>query len=285
MSIYSIGQGMKRVDVPENHTKNNLPLGTVCLFAGYGDHKYVIVKNKGINENFPHYGARYILVNVDDYRQHIADAYSIRHISEKFGIGIYLLDEPLKDADEILELWEKSVQAIELKKRLEAEKVEHKAAVKASLPSKYPDLIQEKDSVKKGATLAAKNIRIELKKAFPGVKFSVKSEYYSGGNSVNVYWTDGPTTEQVEKITGKYQEGSFDGMTDCYNYEENLFSDVFGGAKYVMEQRSVSDEAYNKTAAELGYKETTFNPKSGQFDGVTYEVNEMIKRETWKRGF
>jgi hypothetical protein len=284
MSIYSIGQGMKRIDVPMNHSKNNLPLGTVCLFSGYGDHKYVIVKNDGINEAWASYGAKYTLVNVDDYRQHKSDAVSIRHISEKFGIGIYILDEPIKSPDEVLELWEKSVQAIEYAKRAKAEKDEHIANVKENLPAKYPYLIPVKGTNKADRVIGAKNIRIELKRAFPDVKFSVKSDSYSGGNSIDIFWTDGPTTEQVEKITGKYQQGSFDGMTDCYNYEDNLFSDVFGGSKYVMEQRTCSKDAYNRTAKELGYPEA-FMGEQGQMQGVDYDVNEMIKRETWKRAF
>ena len=280
MSIYSIGQGMKRLDVPINHVKNNIPLGTVCLFVGYGDHKYVIAKNQGINDRFPEHGAKYILINVDDYRQHVTNASSIRHISEKYGIGIYLLDEPIKSGDEVLELWEKSVQSDEYAKRAKLEKEEHKQAVLKSLPAKYSHLIVGQYRVN-----GAKNIRIELKRAFPGVKFSVTSDSFSMGNSIDVSWTDGPTTKAVDAIINKYRQGSFDGMTDCYNYEENLFSDVFGGAKYVHSSRRCSDEAYNKTAVSMGYKEAIFNPKTGCFDGVEYPINEMIKRETWNRAF
>jgi uncharacterized FlaG/YvyC family protein len=43
--------------------------------------------------------------------------------------------------------------------------------------------------------LAAKNIRILLKKHFPGVKFSVRMRDY---NALYVSWTDGPTKEAVE---------------------------------------------------------------------------------------
>ena len=64
---------------------------------------------------------------------------------------------------------------------------------------------------------AAKNIHIELKAEFPGVKFSVTSKSYSMGNSINVDWTDGPTEKQVDEIISKYQYGSFNGQDDCYN--------------------------------------------------------------------
>lgn len=43
-----------------------------------------------------------------------------------------------------------------------------------------------------GAALTARQLKKELTRVFPGVKFSVKSEYFSGGNAVNVSWEDGP---------------------------------------------------------------------------------------------
>lgn len=88
------------------------------------------------------------------------------------------------------------------------------------------------------ATAAA--IREELKKNFSGVKFSVTSESFAGGDSCHISWTDGPTRTEVEAITGKYQYGSFDGMTDCYNYT-NSREDI-PQVKYVSESRSISEE-------------------------------------------
>jgi hypothetical protein len=93
-----------------------------------------------------------------------------------------------------------------------------------------------------GPVNAAKNIRIELKRAFPSVKFSVRTSSYSGGNSIDVSWTDGPTTQQVEEITGKYKGGSFDGMTDCYEYRNTPFTAVFGDSNYVYCRREYSDK-------------------------------------------
>lgn len=85
---------------------------------------------------------------------------------------------------------------------------------------------------------AAKAIRKELKTAFPGVSFSVKSEAYSMGTSVNVYWTDGPTSKEVNSIIGKYQYGHFDGMIDCYEYS-NRREDL-PQVKFVFANRSMA---------------------------------------------
>lgn len=96
---------------------------------------------------------------------------------------------------------------------------------------------------------AAAAIKAELKAAFPFTKFSVKSETYAGGNSVNITWKDGQTVEQVEKFTAKYQYGSFNGMEDLYEYT-NSRSDI-PQVKYVQEYRELSDEIIKQVAEQL----------------------------------
>ena len=60
----------------------------------------------------------------------------------------------------------------------------------------------------------AKLVRAALKAEFPGQKFSVRSSTYAGGASIDVSWTDGPTTKEVEGITNAYEGKSFDGSID-----------------------------------------------------------------------
>lgn len=60
----------------------------------------------------------------------------------------------------------------------------------------------------------ARMMRPQLKRVFPGVKFSVRIDRYAGGSSIDVRWTDGPTTEQVEAVTHGFQGARFDGMID-----------------------------------------------------------------------
>jgi hypothetical protein len=94
------------------------------------------------------------------------------------------------------------------------------------------------DSKKSDHALAAANIRRELKAAFPGIKFSVRSDSYSGGDSVDICWELGPTSREVEAITGKYQEGTFNGMIDLYEYDsDRSWTAKYGSAKYVHCQR------------------------------------------------
>jgi hypothetical protein len=112
-----------------------------------------------------------------------------------------------------------------------------------------------------GLILAASNIRKELKASFPGIKFSVKTQRFSGGDSIDIYWTDGPTVAQVDEITAKYSGGRFDGMTDMYEYntgEARQFTSTYGSAKYVSTNRTLSTDFLRKaaviTSRETGYK-------------------------------
>lgn len=67
----------------------------------------------------------------------------------------------------------------------------------------------------------AKLIRAALKRAFPGAKFSVRSNTYSGGASIDIGWTDGPIPAEVEAVTGAYSGADFDGMIDLKTYNDS----------------------------------------------------------------
>jgi hypothetical protein len=82
----------------------------------------------------------------------------------------------------------------------------------------------------------AKNLRKQLKAAFPGVKFSVRSDH----NSVCIGWEDGPTEDDVQQITRPYKAGHFDGMDDCYHYDRDR-AWPFGDFTYVFENRGISE--------------------------------------------
>lgn len=98
------------------------------------------------------------------------------------------------------------------------------------------------------AAETASLVRKALKTAHPGIKFGVRSKTYAGGASIDVSWTDGPTTSQVEATAKLYQGASFDGSTDTQDYHESLLSTEDGaevvsyGADFVFCHRSLSSE-------------------------------------------
>lgn len=124
-------------------------------------------------------------------------------------------------------------------------------------------------------------IKSELKANFPTVKFSVRSESFSGGNAVDISWIDGPTDEQVREITDKYQYGHFDGMIDCYEYS-NRRTDI-PQAKYVQTARRYSAESKAQAAAILGIDVATqMNDWHSHSNSYNYErINSLL----WETDF
>jgi hypothetical protein len=196
------------------------------------------------------------------------------------GIGGWELVPRILTAPEIVEFCKKAEQAKHDAAIAKAD-AEIEAAKKAReeterLLREYPHLETTKTSKKRGYALASANIRRLLKPAFPGIEFSVTSKSYSGGNSVSIHWTDGPSTEQVEEIAKRFQGGSFDGMTDCYDYESTTWTDLFGEAKYVQTSRSISDERLREVADGMGY--ASHEIKWGDLVGVDFETNRAFRR-------
>lgn len=69
-------------------------------------------------------------------------------------------------------------------------------------------------------TWTAKILRYELARRYPGTKFSVRLERYSGGSSVDVRWTDGPTWKEIQALADSLEGAGFDGMVDL-EYHNN----------------------------------------------------------------
>jgi hypothetical protein len=91
-------------------------------------------------------------------------------------------------------------------------------------------------------TETAKLVRAALKESFPGVKFSVKSSNYSGGASINIFYNDGPTYEQVKAVAGMFEGSYFDGMTDYKgsNYGSLDGNEIRFGADFIFVTREFS---------------------------------------------
>ena len=99
-------------------------------------------------------------------------------------------------------------------------------------------------------TDVAKIIRGELRAGFPGVKFSVRSKSYAGGSSIDVGWTDGPTTGEVDAIVKRYEGATFDGMRDLKEYRDptllanpdGSYEHVSYGVDYILTHRTIGTE-------------------------------------------
>lgn len=121
-----------------------------------------------------------------------------------------------------------------------------------------------------GAKEVAKNIRADLKKAWPAVKFSVRCERGGWSSSVRVSWTDGPTVAEVDALVNRYEGGRFNGMTDCYEHNASPFNEVFGYVDYLFTSRDRSP-ALDTLAKAVILQETGV--------AVTGDENQLIEGE------
>jgi len=130
----------------------------------------------------------------------------------------------------------------------------------------------------------AKLMRAALKAQFPGVKFSVRSSVYSGGASINVSWTDGPFTSEVESLAKRYEGATFDGMIDLKEYHTSLVyfegdpvpREVRYGSDFVFCNRDLSDE-YVKALSYEGQQVLDRNQDtSGQVFGLQTQYKAAV---------
>lgn len=130
-------------------------------------------------------------------------------------------------------------------------------------------------------------IKNELKAKFPGTVFSVKSDTYSMGNSVNVRFTGTKENigiyKEVKAIAENYKAGHFDGMTDSYEYTNRTEGPT---AKYIfvdMNTEQMKKEYlpiflfnWNLTEDEFHAADRTFNPRLGSWS------SQLLHREFTK---
>ena len=169
---------------------------------------------------------------------HHVDA-TVKPIEKVFGIGFYY-DISKVISDEVIE---KSLKRAENLKRIEQEKKEREAKeaeeTRKRLAVEYAYLERnEKDN----HNIVGKNIRTELKRNFPGVKFSVRFDSFSGGDEFSICWEDGPTKEQVDLVVSKYQNHHSDFTGDYWDYDPSEFNNLFGGVSYVSTDRTITEK-------------------------------------------
>lgn len=88
----------------------------------------------------------------------------------------------------------------------------------------------------------AKALRQALKAVFPTVKFSVKSDNYSMGSSIDISWTDGVMGRQVKEIASQYES---------IRYCEVTGEILGGGNCYVDTQRKFTPESYTQAVEQV----------------------------------
>jgi hypothetical protein len=104
------------------------------------------------------------------------------------------------------------------------------------------------ETIYMGVADTARLLRKELKSKFPGIKFSVRSDSYSGGASINVRYNGaggGPIGSDVEAVATFFASGGFDGSIDL----------AYGKYHYMLPDGSFIVGRSSGTAGSGGYVE------------------------------
>lgn len=101
-------------------------------------------------------------------------------------------------------------------------------------------------------------LKAELKREFPGVKFSTRRSRGTGYGYVTISWTDGPTSREVSAITSGYEGSSFDGMTDMESPVEHIAANGKGepvrisyGTRGISTSRTISPALARECSAKV----------------------------------
>lgn len=109
----------------------------------------------------------------------------------------------------------------------------------------FPFLVSREQWGKKitSTALASKNIKRLLAKNFPDLSFRVKSDIYSMGSSVYIYWDeleDESHYQAIDKMLTRFQSRFFNGMDDSTTYDRDpynmAFRELFGSASSIVPQ-------------------------------------------------
>ncbi len=113
------------------------------------------------------------------------------------------------------------------------------------------------------AAETAVNIRAELKKQYPGVKFGVRKSSHS---CINVEWVDGPAPDKVSNALENFKGTAGMNMDDSVNYKSHAW--IFGTVDYLFCQQSHSDGVLQSA-----------------IDKINTRFNNNATVEQYRRGF
>ena len=124
----------------------------------------------------------------------------------------------------------------------------------------------------------SRNLRAVLKHEFPGVKFSVRSNSFSGGDDARVSWVDGPSRAKVEPLVDGFGESVHEPNTDYWDHVTTVISAVCGGFSYTFAEREYSDAARKPV-------ENFFRAKGYEGNDLYREVHSVLDKTDFPATF
>ena len=153
----------------------------------------------------------------------------VKPYSKKFGIGVYYKENDNITIDEAFDLMELAEVNMGIANKEWNEK-QALAKIEADKQKEY--LSQFKVADKRTTSAMVKQYILDT---YPSVsKVEVKSDSFSGGDSIDVKYYAPTKIDEVEVFMKRLTMGSFDGMTDMYEYRSNREKVIIEG--YIMQE-------------------------------------------------
>ncbi|GAB3725450.1 hypothetical protein GCM10027594_06920 [Hymenobacter agri] len=184
--------------------------------------------------------------------EEVADTVAVGYVRERAGSFSYAVfygkqSKPAKyySAKDEAQAEQRIIEALTLAGQVAQRRAEEHKTVRAPYHDRQEDEVTWRSYTVAGT---AQLIREALKKAFPGVKFSVTSDSFANGTSVDIAYIDGPSRKQVEQVYAPFISGHYNSQEDMYEYhrqpttidESGKLYRMSYGAKYISERRSYS---------------------------------------------
>lgn len=152
----------------------------------------------------------------------------IRPYSEKFGIGVYYKEGDVINEDQVLALL---IDATEYEKQEEARKAAQ-AIIDAEHSKARAEFLSQ---FKKADRRTTSNIiKKHILKTWPSVqKVEVKSDSFSGGDSLKVWYHAPARINELESFIDSFKYGHFNGMEDIYESNSEYINVILDG--YILE--------------------------------------------------
>lgn len=191
-----------------------LSVGQIFFLNGYGQdvHSHERLAVYEIYKSDFDGRTNYKWVNLDKPKRGIVNAYTIRHVSKLHGIGHYYQDNQFCTPDEITDALAEAINA-------EKNEAVIKEAGKIAAEEKQKYLSQFKKADRRTTTNILK--RHILKTWQQVSKVEIRTDVYSGGDSMDVTYYAPEQIESLETFIRSFQEGRFNGMIDLYEYDSN----------------------------------------------------------------
>lgn len=120
-------------------------------------------------------------------------------------------------------------------------------------------------------------LKRELTAKFPNINFSVRYDSFAGGDSIDVYYSNGPDYSEINDIAEKYEKGRYDSLTEIYNYKGQNY-----GAKYVMTHRQISEDVFEQIAKfyakQNGLQYVDLRTYIPEYNSNFYDIASLIVR-------